>query len=414
MEKFSTQQKLTILFSLPVIVASLGYFVDIYDLLLFGIVRVPSLNSLGLNPDTSGTLIMNAQMIGLLIGGILWGVLGDKKGRLSVLFGSIIVYSLANIACGFLPQFPFEDKTTVYAILRFIAGIGLAGELGAGITLVSESLPKELRAIGTSIVAGFGLLGAVVAQLTVELAGDWTIAYFTGGILGLLLLFLRIGVVESGIYKSLEKTTAVAKGNFLSFFTNKDRFIKYIKCIAIGLPTWYCIGILAVMGNQFAPAFGIESITPGKAIMWAYIGISVGDFSSGFISHGLKSRKKAIFYMMLFTIIGILLMLYGGTKSENMYYFYCAWLGLGTGYWAMFVTVASEQFGTNIRSTATTTVPNMVRGMLPLMLLAFDNLKINNGVIMAASIVGIIVFTLAIYATLTIKETHNKDLDFTE
>lgn len=414
MENFSNQEKLKYLFSLPVIVAALGYFVDIYDLLLFGIVRVPSLKNLGLNPDISGTLIMNYQMIGLLIGGIFWGTLGDKKGRLSVLFGSIIVYSLANIACGFLPQFPFEDKTMVYAILRFIAGIGLAGELGAGITLVSESLPKELRAIGTSIVAGFGLLGAVVAQLTVALAGDWTIAYFTGGILGLLLLFLRIGVVESGIYKDLEKTTAVARGNFLSFFTSKTRFIKYIKCIAIGLPTWYCIGILAVMGNQFAPAFGIENITPGKAIMWAYIGISVGDFSSGFISHWLKSRKKAIFYMMLFTIIGIALMLFGGTKSEGMYYFYCAWLGLGTGYWAMFVTVASEQFGTNIRSTATTTIPNMVRGMLPLMLLAFDYLKINSGVIIAASIVGIIAFTLAIYSTLTIQETHNKDLDFTE
>lgn len=414
MQSFTNQEKLKHLLSLPVIVAALGYFVDIYDLLLFGIVRVPSLNDLGLNPDTSGTLIMNFQMVGLLIGGILWGILGDKKGRLSVLFGSIIVYSLANIACGFLPQFPFEDKTMVYAVLRFIAGIGLAGELGAGITLVSESLPKQLRAIGTSIVAGFGLLGAVVAQLTVELAGDWTIAYFIGGTLGLLLLFLRIGVVESGIYKDLEKTTTVEKGNFFSFFTNKTRFIKYIKCIAIGLPTWYCIGILAVMGNQFAPAFGIESITPGKAIMWAYIGISVGDFSSGFISHWLKSRKKAIFYMMLFTIIGILLMLYGGTKSENMYYFYCAWLGLGTGYWAMFVTVASEQFGTNIRSTATTTVPNMVRGMLPLMLLAFDHLKVNNGVIMAASIVGIIVFALGIYSTLTIQETHNKDLDFME
>jgi len=414
METFSTKEKLKHLLSLPVIVAALGYFVDIYDLLLFGIVRVPSLNSLGLNPDTSGTLIMNFQMVGLLIGGILWGILGDKKGRLSVLFGSIIVYSLANIACGFLPQFPFEDKTMVYAILRFIAGIGLAGELGAGITLVSESLPKQLRAIGTSIVAGFGLLGAVVAQLTVELAGDWTVAYFTGGVLGLMLLFLRIGVVESGIYKDLEKTTTIEKGNFFSFFTNKVRFIKYIKCIAIGLPTWYCIGILAVMGNQFAPAFGIESITPGKAIMWAYIGISIGDFSSGFISHWLKSRKKAIFYMMLFTVIGVVLMLYGGTKSENMYYFYCAWLGLGTGYWAMFVTVASEQFGTNIRSTATTTVPNMVRGMLPLMLLAFDSLKVNNGVIMAASMVGIIAFSLGIYSTLTIQETHDKDLDFME
>lgn len=414
MKEFTFNEKLKHLFSFPVIVAALGYFVDIYDLLLFGIVRVPSLKDMNLDVDTAGTLILNYQMVGLLLGGILWGVLGDKKGRLSVLFGSILVYSLANIACGFLPQMPFEDKTTVYALLRFIAGIGLAGELGAGITLVSESLPKQLRAIGTSIVAGFGLLGAVVAQLTVELAGDWTIAYFIGGGLGLMLLLLRVSVAESGIYNDIKQNTDIKKGNFFSFFTNWDRFVKYMKCIAIGLPTWFCIGILAMMANQFAPVMGITSITPGKAIMWAYVGISVGDFASGFISHWLHSRKKAIFYMMLFTIIGVCLLLFSGTKSENMYYFYCAWLGLGTGYWAMFVTVGSEQFGTNIRSTATTTIPNMVRGLVPVMLLAFDGLKINSGVIMAAAIVGLIAFTLGIYSTLTIEETHNKDLDFNE
>ncbi len=414
MNEFTFNEKLKHLFSFPVIVAALGYFVDIYDLLLFGIVRVPSLKDMNLDVDTAGTLILNYQMVGLLLGGILWGVLGDKKGRLSVLFGSILVYSLANIACGFLPQMPFEDKTTVYALLRFIAGIGLAGELGAGITLVSESLPKQLRAIGTSIVAGFGLLGAVVAQLTVELAGDWTIAYFIGGGLGLMLLLLRVSVAESGIYNDIKQNSEIKKGNFFSFFTNWDRFIKYMKCIAIGLPTWFCIGILAMMANQFAPVMGITSITPGKAIMWAYVGISVGDFASGFISHWLHSRKKAIFYMMLFTIVGVCLLLFSGAKSENMYYFYCAWLGLGTGYWAMFVTVGSEQFGTNIRSTATTTIPNMVRGLVPVMLLAFDGLKVNSGVIMAAAIVGLIAFTLGIYSTLTIEETHNKDLDFNE
>ncbi len=414
MDQFTLSQKLKHLFSLPVVVAALGYFVDIYDLLLFGIVRVPSLNDLGLDVDTSGTLILNYQMIGLLLGGIIWGVFGDVKGRLSVLFGSILVYSLANIACGFLPHFPFEDKTMVYAILRFIAGIGLAGELGAGITLVSESLPRQLRAIGTSIVAGFGLLGAVVAQLTVELTGDWTTAYFIGGGLGMLLLFLRIGVSESGIYKNLKKDKNVSRGNFFSLFTNGKRFIKYLKCIAIGLPTWFCIGVLAVMGNQFAPAMGIESINPGKAIMWAYIGISAGDLASGFISNYFESRKKAIFYMMLFTIVGVVLMLYGGTGTENMYYFYCTWLGLGTGYWAMFVTVGAEQFGTNIRSTAATTIPNMVRGTLPLMLICFDYLKIDNGVIFAASVVGLAVFAIGIYSTLTIEETHNKSLDYTE
>lgn len=413
MQELPLSSKLKYIFSIPVIIAALGYFVDIYDLLLFGIVRIPSLKALGLNPDVDGTFILNCQMIGLLIGGIFWGVFGDKKGRLSVLFGSILVYSLANIACGFLPHFPKEHLVYSYAGLRFIAGIGLAGELGAGITLVSESLPKNLRAIGTSVVAGFGLMGAVVAQLTVELAGGWNISYIIGGVLGIMLLFLRISVSESGIYKNIE-TKSVSKGNFLSFFTNKDRFVRYIKCIAVGLPTWYCIGILAVLANQFAPEFGIKDLNPGKAIMWAYVGISVGDLASGFISHALKSRKMAIFYMLIFTLIGVGIMLFGNTDTETKYYLFCVWLGLGTGYWAMFVTLAAEQFGTNIRNTATTTVPNMVRGLVPVMILAFDLFKNNFSVIISAAIVGVIVFALALYSALTISETHDKDLDFTE
>jgi len=413
MQELSTSSKLKYIFSIPVIISALGYFVDIYDLLLFGIVRIPSLKALGLNPDTDGTFILNSQMVGLLIGGIFWGIFGDKKGRLSVLFGSILVYSLANIACGFLPHFPKEHLVYQYAALRFIAGIGLAGELGAGITLVSESLPKNLRAIGTSVVAGFGLMGAVVAQLTVELAGGWNISYIIGGILGILLLFLRISVSESGIYKNIEHKS-VSKGNFLSFFTNKDRLVRYLKCIAIGLPTWYCIGILAVLANQFAPELGIKDLSPGKAIMWAYIGISVGDLASGFISHFLRSRKMAIFYMLIFTIIGVAFMLFGNTDTETKYYFFCVWLGLGTGYWAMFVTLAAEQFGTNIRNTATTTVPNMVRGLVPVMILAFDFFKNDFTVIISAALVGLIVFGLAFYSSLTISETHNKDLEFTE
>lgn len=414
--KFSlmtSREKLKHLLGFPVIVAALGYFVDIYDLLLFGIVRVRSLQDLNLDADSAGTLILNFQMTGLLLGGILWGVFGDRKGRLSVLFGSIITYSLANIACGFLPVIPIEDKTMLYALLRFIAGIGLAGELGAGITLVSETLPKELRAIGTSIVAGFGLLGAVVAQITVEIADSWTTAYFIGGTLGLLLLVLRIKVFESGMYSKLQHQQ-VQKGNFLSFFTSKTRFVKYAKCIAIGLPTWFCIGILAVMANQFAAELGISNLDPGKAIMWAYVGISAGDFFSGFLSHWLHSRKKAILYMMLFTIVGVVWMLAGGAQTENDYYLFCIWLGFGTGYWAMFVTVAAEQFGTNIRSTATTTVPNMVRGLLPLMLLLFDYLKTDFSVSFSAAVVGLIAFSLGIYATATIEETHNKHLDFVE
>lgn len=415
MKTFTTRQKLKFLFSLPVVVAALGYFVDIYDLIIFGIVRVESLEDLGLNADTVGSMVLNWQMFGLLLGGIFWGVFGDKKGRLSVLFGSILVYSLANIACGFLPQFQFMDTATLYCILRFIAGVGLAGELGAGITLVSESLPKELRAIGTSIVAGFGLLGAVVAKLTVGFSGDWTTTYFIGGGLGLMLLFLRVGVVESGIFKDVEKKTDVKRGNFVSFFTNTNRLVRYLKCIAIGLPTWFCIGIFAFFGNQFAAPLGIEGgLDPGLCIMWAYVGISAGDFASGFISHLLHSRKMAIFWMLIFTMIGVVLLVIGTINTANGYYFFMAWLGLGTGYWAMFVTLGAEQFGTNIRSTAATTIPNMVRGSLPIMVLMYDFWKPSMGIINAAIVVGIIAFGLAIYSTLTISETHNTDMDFVE
>ena len=414
MKIFANKDKIRILFSFPVIIASLGYFVDIYDLLLFGIVRIQSLNDLGLDADKVGTMIINYQMIGMLLGGIIWGVYGDKKGRLSVLFGSIIVYSLANIACGFLPQINFMDKATAYALLRFIAGIGLAGELGAGITLVSETLPKELRAIGCSIVAGFGVLGAVVAQFTVELAGSWTTAYIIGGILGLALLVLRISVAESGMFKTVKENSAIIRGDFLAFFTSKKLFVKYIKCVLIGVPIWYCIGILVFMANQFAPEMGIQSINPGKAIMWTYIFTSIGDFSSGFISHAFRSRKKTILAMLLFTIVGVALLLFSGNKTENMYYFYCSWIGLGCGFWAMFITVSAEQFGTNMRSTATTSVPNMVRGTVPVMLIGFDYLKITQTTIISAAIIGLIAFGLAIYATLTIAETHDTDLNYVE
>jgi MFS family permease len=406
------------LFSMPVIIAALGYFVDIYDLQLFGIVRVPSLESLGLSPaevDSIGVQIINYQMIGLLLGGILWGSLGDKKGRLSVLFGSIITYSIANIACGFLPHITFMDNIVAYKWLRFIAGVGLAGELGAGITLVSEVLPPRLRAKGTSLVAGVGLFGAVIANYTVQWSGDWTIAYFVGGAMGILLLLLRVGVLESGMFTSIAKKEEVTKGNFFAFFTDKQRFIKYMKCIGIGLPTWFCIGILVYLSNQFGEALGIpEKIKPGMAIMWAYVGISVGDLLSGFISHALASRKKAIALMMGMSLLGVLYYLFGGMKTVTTVYATCVWLGFWTGYWAMFVTVGAEQFGTNLRATAATTIPNMVRGAVVIMTTLFTWIKPSAGTIMAGAIVALICYVIGFYSTLTVRETHNRDLNFLE
>ncbi|MBD2700568.1 MFS transporter [Spirosoma sp. BT702] len=405
------------LFSLPVIVAALGYFVDIYDLLLFGIVRVPSLKDLGLSPEqisTVGASILNWQMGGLLLGGILWGVLGDKRGRLSVLFGSIITYSIANIACGFITNITFMDPITYYALMRFIAGIGLAGELGAGITLVSEVLPKEKRAIGTSLVAGIGLFGAVVAYFTVKLF-DWQMAFFVGGGLGVGLLLLRVGVVESGMFTNVSSQEHVSRGNFLSFFTNKNRFSRYLKCIGIGLPTWFVIGILATFSNEFGKALGItEEIQPGLAIMWCYVGLAVGDLASGFISQAMASRKKAVTLLMIVSLVFGLIYLYFGVKSATLLYGLCLAMGFGIGYWAMFVTIGAEQFGTNLRATAATTVPNMVRGTVILMTSLYGSLKPSLGIIDAGAAVGLISFIIGFYSILTIPETHGKDLNYLE
>ncbi len=399
------------LLTIPVIVAALGYFVDIYDLLLFGIVRVPSLKALGLSDaevSNVGASILNWQMTGLLVGGILWGVMGDKKGRLSVLFGSILTYSLANIACGFV------QNPEMYKIIRFVAGIGLAGELGAGITLVSETLPKHLRAIGTSLVAGVGLLGAVFAYITVEIF-TWRVAYFIGGGMGISLLILRIGVFESLAFESIKQNNAVQKGNFFAFFSKWDRLKRYLKCIAIGLPTWFIIGVLVTFSNEFGRAFNIiEPIKPGLAIMWCYIGLSVGDLISGLLSHGLKSRKKAVESMMLFSLISSLTFLYYGLDSSFLLYSCCLFMGIGIGYWAMFVTIGAEQFGTNLRATAATTIPNIVRGTVVIMTSMYSYLKPFLGIINSSSIVGFICFVLGFYAISTISETHNKELDFLE
>ena len=398
------------LLSIPVIVAALGYFVDIYDLLLFGIVRIPSLRDLGLSESevsTVGASILNWQMTGLLIGGILWGVLGDKKGRLSVLFGSILTYSLANIACGFV------QNPDMYKLIRFIAGVGLAGELGAGITLVSESLPKNLRAIGTSLVAGIGLLGAVFAYFTVEIF-EWRTAYFIGGGMGISLLLLRIGVFESGAFQAIKDQTHVQRGNFFSFFTNTNRLTRYLKCIAIGLPTWFVIGVLTTFSNEFGRALGILDVKPGLAIMWCYVGLSIGDLLSGGLSHMLHSRKKAVGILMVFALIFAILYLFIGLNSASQLYAGCLLMGIGIGYWAMFVTIGAEQFGTNLRATAATTIPNMVRGTVVIMTMLYGNLKPDIGVIYSGSIVGLICFIFGGIAIYTIEETHGRDLNFIE
>jgi MFS family permease len=400
--------------NIAVIVAALGYFVDIYDLLLFTIVREPSLHGLNVadaDMITASTRIINWQMIGLLIGGIIWGIMGDKKGRLSVLFGSIMLYSVANFLTGFV------TSVDQYASARFVAGIGLAGELGAGITLVSELLPKAKRGIGTSLVAGIGLFGAVFAYFIYKVSGDWRLCYKIGGGLGIVLLLLRISVAESGMFNSV-KTQNVSRGNVLMFFNNSRRFRKYLLAILIGLPTWYVVGILVNLSNRFATKlYGDNAIDSGKAIMYAYAAIAVGDILIGFVSQYFGSRKKALFLFYALTILAIIFYFSGANHNDATMYFACTVLGFSTGFWAIFVTMGAEQFGTNLRATAATTIPNMVRGALPLINLMFVNLFQQTwkwDMVQSGIVTGVIVMAIAITSAWFTEETFHKDLDYIE
>jgi MFS transporter, putative metabolite:H+ symporter len=410
----TTAKRSTGIFQLAVIVAALGYFVDIYDLLLFTIVKKESMLQVGSTDATllaDSSRVINWQMIGLLAGGICWGILGDKKGRLSVLFGSILLYSAANFLTAYV------HTVNQYAICRFFAGLGLAGELGAGITLVSELLPREKRGIGTSLVAGIGLLGAVGAYITYQILKDWRLCYKIGGVLGLVLLFLRISVAESGMFIEV-KNKAIKRGNFLMFFNNAVRFRKYINAILIGLPTWFVIGILVNQSDRFAKAmYGSASLDSGRSVMFAYIALSVGDVFGGLLCQWLRSRKKGLLVFYLLGIIFLTLFFSGLNRSDFTMYLFCAMLGFSNGYWAIFVTMGAEQFGTNLRATAATTIPNMVRGALPLINLLFLDVFQKNlswSLIRSGITTGVIVTLISFVAFYFTEETYHKDLNYTE
>jgi MFS family permease len=395
---------------IPILVAALGYFVDIYDLILFSVIRVPSLTSLGLGGEElleSGVLLLNMQMAGMLVGGIAWGIMGDRRGRLSVLFGSILLYSLANIANAFV-----HDVST-YAALRFIAGVGLAGELGAGITLVSEILPKEVRGYGTTIVASVGVMGAVVAVLVGDMF-DWRIAYIIGGCLGLALLILRIGVFESGLFEDVKRST-VARGNFFALFATAARTRRYLSVVLVGLPIWYVVGILVTFAPELGSAVGV---TPppraARAVLFAYLGLTAGDLASGLLSQLIRSRRKALAVFIGLTALGVLLYFAPFPKPLPLFYAICGGLGFATGYWAVFVTVASEQFGTNLRATATTTAPNFVRGAVVPVTLLFQALREPLGLAGSGFAVGALTLVIALIALSGLAETFGRDLDFVE
>jgi MFS family permease len=398
-----------------VLIAALGYFVDIYDLVLFSVERIDSLKEiLGATASkdelkNTGMQLLNWQMGGMLVGGIFWGILGDKKGRLSVLFGSILLYSLANIANGFV------QTVDQYAALRFISGFGLAGELGAGITLVSETMSREKRGIGTMIVATVGVFGAVVAGFMGDFIENWRHSFFIGGTMGLILLVMRIGVFESGMFQHVKESN-VARGNLLSLFRSKNNLIKYFGIILIAVPVWYVMGILITFAPEMMKSLGVNHFVPntGKSIMYAYLGITVGDFVSGMLSQFLKSRKKVLALFLSLSALGVVGYFTLATVSEFYFYATITVIGFATGYWAVFMGTAAELFGTNIRATATTTAPNFVRGAVIFLTLGFKLLESHTNSFYAAIGIGIVTFALAFISLWKLEETFNKDLNYIE
>ena len=409
----ATHSVKTSVLNAAVVVAALGYFVDIYDLILFSIVRVESLKELGITAaaevTNQGLFLINMQMGGMLLGGILWGILGDKQGRLSVLFGSILLYSLANLANGFV------QTIDQYAWLRLVAGIGLAGELGAGITLVSESLSKEKRGYGTMVVATVGVSGALLAYWVGHRFG-WRNAYFVGGGLGLALLVLRVSVLESGMFRQVQAQAGVARGDFFSLFTNPVRLGKYLRVLLIGVPLWFVVGILVTLAPEFGRALGLTGeVTAGLAVFWCYFGLVFGDFLSGALSQLWHSRNKALQVFLAFcaALVGVYLFGIKGA-TPTTFYLVCFVLGLSVGFWALFVTVAAEQFGTNLRATVATTAPNFARGAVVGLVPAFKYLSAQLGMIPGAAVLGGATLLVAFWAVRTLPESYGKDLDYVE
>ncbi|AXE18657.1 MFS transporter [Runella rosea] len=398
-----------LLLQVPVLVAALGYLVDMYDLFLFSVVRVPSLKAIGVTGDQllpEGVFLLNMQLAGLLIGGVLWGILGDKKGRLSVLFGSILLYSLANIANGLITSVP------QYAVLRFIAGVGLAGELGAGITLVAEVLPKHLRGYGSVLVATMGVLGGVLAYFVADLF-EWRMSYYVGGGLGLLLLVLRVNVFESGLFVNL-RNKDVKRGNIGMLFT-PQRLKKYLLAIVVGVPLWFVVGILITFSPEFGISHGLaDPIIAGKAVMLAFTGQTFGDIVSGFLSQRLQSRKKAIRIFLLMSFSFMIIYLMAPIQNTTQFYILCACLGFCNGYWTLFIILAAELFGTNLRATVATSVPNFVRGATIPLAASFVYLKPSLGVINGALLIGTVVVVISLICLQSLEETFTKDMNYVE
>jgi len=396
---------------ITVLVAAMGYFVDVTDLWLFSNLRVASLRDLGLSDDQvtdTGALLLNSQQIGLLVGSVIWGVMGDKRGRASVMFGSIFLYSVGNILNAFVTSVP------QYVALRFITGVGLAGEIGAGITLVCEILPRDKRGIGTTFVTGLGVAGAILAALMGKYL-SWRTAFFVGGCLGLGLFFLRVFTHDSGLFERMSEDRAIKRGSIKQLVTTPDLLVRFLSCVASGMPIYLTFSIFAVFSPEIAPALGIkESVSISDVMLCVSVGLTLGDVLAGIISQLARRRKGPLIFLVLMNFVAAVTITMGFSRSSLVYLVLVFILGLTSGYWACLITTSAEQFGTNIRATVTTMVPNFVRATAIPITILFIQVKKYLSIQSTVLLVTFIVFSAAFWGLSRLRESFHADLDYYE
>ena len=433
--------------ALSVLAAALGYFVDLFDIVIFGVVRVASLADLGLEGAQItewGIRLINLQMLGMLIGGFAWGLIGDRYGRRFALLATIFVFSIANIANAFV------DNTLQYAVLRLLAGFGLAGELGAGIALVTELLPEKRRGYGTTIVSFLGLVGALTAAF-VGSQFDWRTAYLVGGVMGLVVMALRfVGMAESALFeKQRDSGTSTARHAVLMLIaapliaalsallwgppwlawllgalaavaalatSRRDFVMRFYAVAAVGVPIWYCSALFVNLGPEYGRVLALEGFDPrtfvATVLAWQATGLALGSALTGVASEWLRSRQAVLWACLgaLLVLVALLMQ----TRSVASYAYVMFAIGLFQGYWTAFITMSAEQFGTGVRATVASSIPNIVRAMTVPVTLSVSGLATGTSWVTATYAVGAIVFALALVALATLRETWGKDLDYVE
>jgi MFS transporter, putative metabolite:H+ symporter len=381
-----------------------GYFIDIFDLVLFSTLRISSFEELKITDPTYWTVVFfNLQMTGILVGGIFWGKMADIKGRSWSFMGTILVFSIANIING------LTSSLTVYGICRFIAGFGLAGEMGSGIALICEKVPDEKRSLYLGFVSSLGCIGAVLSGWLGDIV-YWRYLFIGSGFAGILLTLLRKNLLEPDLFRKTA-TLNIPRGQWKTLFQSPPDLIRFILLIFLGIPMWYIIGILWSFSTEMTSTIGLNIFTSGQAILWGYVGVWMGDMLMPFVSQFLKSRIFTIQICLIMMLLGVIYLFQFQPHSLLSFQLTHIFLGFTIGYWAVYATLCGESFGTNIRALTSTSLPSLIRFSSIPMMIIYQYGRDENELNIALGM-GLTVLCISMITTYFIKDTFQKDIDF--